>query len=384
MNIVCLCIDRIDKADDNAEFFYRWLRKNKPNITIYFGLQKTAADWSRLEADGFNLIDLNKAYQQRDILKTVTHLLVSNPAAKNKYIAPNAIRIFLQHGITNRRAKASADYLNLCAAWADFILATSEAEKTLLTSSPYRIKSEQVCVTGFPRHDALCKKNKEATKQYICIQPHWGMYLNSYEEFLASEYFNGWKKLLQSEELKKYIEESGITVAFRLHPCSYKYEKDWLDILPPYIKYIDKSESFQKTFTESLLYVSDYSSNMFEVGIIDTPCLYYRPDAEFVKNKTDAGDFEQNILGVIGPSTYTVDQFIDTLYEYTKNNFSIPTEYIATRSQLFPYKYDTQNCERVFNQVILGTTNYVPKYIKLKQAQTRNASGSIQTAYLYF
>lgn len=44
MQIVCLLIDRIDKADDNAEFLYRWLRANKPEVKLYFGLQKSAAD----------------------------------------------------------------------------------------------------------------------------------------------------------------------------------------------------------------------------------------------------------------------------------------------------------------------------------------------------
>lgn len=368
MQLVCLLIDRVDKADDNAEFFYHWLKINKPEVRVYFGLERTAEDWDRLEKENFNLIDLNNLTHYKELLKEVTHILVSNPVKKIKDIAPNAVRIFLQHGITNRRAKASADYVNDCGKWADYVLATSEAEKTLLTTDPYKLKKEQVFVTGFPRHDSLCKKALQTPKKYICLQPHWAMYLTDPDkQLLSSEYFKGWKKLLNSPELKQYSQRTGIKIAFRLHPCSYKYEREWLAILPSYIKYIDKNESFQQTFVESLVYVSDYSSNMFEVGIIDTPCIYYRPDAEFIRTHTNAGDFEKGILGVIGPSTYAVDQFMGQLYKCTQNHFNADSRYQQTRALVFPYKLDTKNCERVYNLIIMKTKQKKPERLIIKQ-----------------
>ena len=382
MQPVCLLIDRIDKADDNAEFLYRWLRKNHPEVQIYFGLEKNAPDWFRLVNDNFNLIDLDNIKQYRNILKTVTHLLVSNPVKKNKNIAPNAIRIFLQHGITNRRAKASADYINDCADWADYIVATSEAEKALLTTSLYHAKKNQVYVTGFPRHDSLCERKNKSTKKYICFQPHWAMYLTDPDkQLLSSEYFKGWKTLLQSEQLRQYYKQTGNRLAFRLHPCSYKYEQEWLKILPPYIIYVDRYESFQKTFTEALVYVSDYSSNMFEVGIIDTPCIYYRPDADYIRNHTEAGDFEKGILGVIGPATYTVDQFMTALKDYTNNKFRPDLKYKTTRDHLFPYKLDTHNCERVYTWLILETLGHTPKHKQIKKDIRADGQSN---AYLYF
>lgn len=151
--------------------------------------------------------------------------------------------------------------------------------------------------------------------------------------------------------------------------------------MPPYIKYIDRTESFQKTFAESLLYVSDYSSNMFEVGIIDTPCIYYRPDAEYIRKHTTAGDFEKGILGIIGPATYNITQFISVLKLYTVNNFRPDPGYQATRNLLFPYKLNMQNCERVYNQLILRTAGEVPKHKQVSQDQ--NAYGK-PDCYLYF
>ncbi len=349
MKLRFLLIDRFDRADDNAEFFYKWLIKNKPEIEVYFGLSKKSVDWSRLEKSGFRLIDLDSGDAYSDKMKLITHIFVSNPNSKIKKLVPQAIRIFLQHGITNRRAKASADYVRDCMNWADYMLATSEAEKELLATSPYNINRQKILVTGFPRHDMLCTRAKETEKKYICFQPHWAMYLDSRTELLTSEYFLGWTSLLNSQKLKDFCNKNNLKMSFRLHPCSFPYEKEWLKRLPKYIKYIDRTEPFQQTFVESLLYVSDYSSNTFEVGIIDTPCLYYRPDAEYVRNCTDAGDFEKEILGVIGPTAYTVDQFIEELNVYVKNNFSVEDKYKPIRAKLFPYKLDTNNCMRVLN-----------------------------------
>ena len=354
MKMIWLLIDRVDKADDNAEFFYRWLKKNKPEVKLYFGLSSKSPDWQRLSNEGFNLIDFEiKALTKRaDVLRTITHILVSNPIKLLMVIAPQAAKIFLQHGITNRRAYASVKYIKQIMSWADCILATSEKEKELLNTEPYSIPTRKICVTGFPRHDSLIQKSLSTSKKYICIQPHWAMYLKDPDnELLNSQYFQGWKALLQSKELKQYITETGNEVVLRLHPCSYKYEQEWLNILPDYIHYIDKNVPFQTTFAESKLYVSDYSSNMFEVGIIDTPCIYYRPDAEYVRT-TKAGDFEKNILGVIGPSTYTVQEFINTLRFYTQNNFQLEEQYEKVRNDIFPYKLDEHNCERCFEAII--------------------------------
>ncbi len=379
MKLVFLLIDRFNRADDNAEFFYKWLAKNRPDIEIHFGLSRKSADWPRLECDGVRLLDLDSGAIYSDKMKTITHIFVSNPDDKIKKLAPQAVRVFLQHGITNRRAKASADYIKDCLKWADYMLATSEAERELLATAPYSIDRKKILVTGFPRHDALCNKAKVTGKKYICFQPHWAMYLDPKANLLTSDYFIGWTNLLASPQLKDLCDKYNVKAAFRLHPCSFPLEKHWLKKLPDYIKYIDKTESFQKTFAESLLYVSDYSSNMFEVGLINTPCIYYRPDAEYVRKCTTAGDFEKNILGIIGPTTYTVDQFIEKLADAIKNNFSIQDEYKTTRAKLFPYMLDTNNCSRVLNTVLsLYKKHLPPRLNKIVIADGR------PNTYLYF
>lgn len=92
-----------------------------------------------------------------------------------------------------------------------------------MTTAPYTADKNRVAVTGFPRHDSLCAKAQVTRKKYICFQPHWAMYLKD-EQVLSSIYFNEWAALLRSKELKEYCEQTGIKLAFRLHPCSYKFE----------------------------------------------------------------------------------------------------------------------------------------------------------------
>ena len=50
-------MDRDTMAQDNAEAFYRYLRRHQPNVNAWFALAKTSRDWSRLKAAGFRLLE---------------------------------------------------------------------------------------------------------------------------------------------------------------------------------------------------------------------------------------------------------------------------------------------------------------------------------------
>ena len=59
MKLKFIIIDRLTRARDNGEYFYRYLKENHPEVDILFGLHKDSDDWLRLKKDGFNLIDLS-------------------------------------------------------------------------------------------------------------------------------------------------------------------------------------------------------------------------------------------------------------------------------------------------------------------------------------
>ena len=103
-----LISDRINKADDNGEHFFKYMVNNHKNINTYFVLSKDSADYSRLKKIGKVLDPNSNKYK---LLFQISDYIVSSHA-ENYIFAPlgNSSKfvhdqyyfkyIFLQHGIT--------------------------------------------------------------------------------------------------------------------------------------------------------------------------------------------------------------------------------------------------------------------------------------------
>ena len=100
--------DRKDRAGDNGEFFFRYLRNNKRDyVDAYFAIQKNCTDYLRLYRYG-NILDLDsedykKMFLKADkIISSIINFFVDNPFGGNQKYLRDLYRfdlIFISNGI---------------------------------------------------------------------------------------------------------------------------------------------------------------------------------------------------------------------------------------------------------------------------------------------
>src|SRR5699024_11551135 len=101
--------DRPNKADDNAEVFYKYVNDKHPEWKNYFILQRDSVDWERLEKQGYTLVEYGSKrheellIQAQNLISSQASLTEMRPWPKNFGYLRDAYHynfIFLQHGVT--------------------------------------------------------------------------------------------------------------------------------------------------------------------------------------------------------------------------------------------------------------------------------------------
>ncbi|WP_272889806.1 CDP-glycerol glycerophosphotransferase family protein [Campylobacter sp. P091] len=171
---ICLFIDRAIEADDNAERLYRYVAKNYSNQKIVFALMKDCPDWSRLEKDGFNLVECYSTEFYQIAKKCKFFISSHTPQGYQVKLSNSQKFVFLGHGVD---AVDLSDYFNRLN---NIKLRTSTTYgefKSLVDSDlRYRLTKKEVALTGQARHDSLLAGNRINNKN-IMIMPTWGNYL---------------------------------------------------------------------------------------------------------------------------------------------------------------------------------------------------------------
>lgn len=361
-----LIVDRPDKADDNAEHFYRYIKENGLHNEIYFALSKKASDWKRLESEGFNLIDYGS--EKHLIALTNCRFLISsqaghglfNPQPTKSFADLSKYRfIFLQHGIIMTDISKWLNNVRI----KKFITSTPD-EFNFISGKEgnYKFTDNEVCLTGMPRHDFLLKNCNVVKPDTILIMPTWRRYLTAepkeiggprepLKDFLETDYAKHWITLLKDKKLKELSLNSGLKVKFAMHPNLSMYVNEF--IIPDYIEVIDVTENFSysKQILETAVLLTDYSSVAFDAAVIDRPVIYFQFDKEEFssgKHTSIEGyfDFEDNGFG---PICYENNQVLVSLEGYLTTGES--KIYQERRDKTYPQR-NGNSCQNVYNEIV--------------------------------
>lgn len=366
-------MDRDTAADDNAEHLYRYVARHHPEINVFFVLRKSSADWKRLEEEGFRLLNFNS--EEHHIALLNADYLISSHA--DEYVVNSLPRkdygdilkykfIFLQHGVTHNDL---SKWLNSKAIDL-FIAATVDEFNSLARSgTKYKFGLKEVALTGFPRHDRLLQMSlneTEEAKKKIVIMPTWrnslmgntvglGNERKVNEDFFESVYACSWKNFLHSADLKKLADNFNAEIIFYPHANIDLY-LDGFNI-PSYvtIRRFGDSEGMQKTFVETDILITDYSSVAFEVAYLKKPVIYYQFDRDEVfsgKHTFEKGYFDYELDG-FGPVCLKLEEVLSNLEQYLNNpDGEIWTHYSKISERTFAFR-DGKCCERTFEAIKL-------------------------------
>ena len=343
--------DRFDKAADNGEALYRYVRDAGLHDRIAFVLDRRCPDWKRLDADGFELVGYGSLAHWR-LLHGAAHFYTSH--VDDMYIKPwqeygRAIDAapyklnFLQHGIIRSDLSAwlgQRRYYTFCA--------SAQSEYTaLLHNLRYRLSPDTLKLTGLARHDLLERRDDD----YILVLPTWRSFLHdvSKARFTASEFHAAWQRLLTDERLLGALEVAGKRIRFALHPRLTQFSStftlgDRVDVLA----YQD-IPSFADLISGAQLLVTDYSSVAFDALYLRRPVVFY-PFAERDQHQANAGQ-RDDVYPSLGVSVTDHDAAVEAIVTAVGRKFKVDDDRLRRIDTFFAFG-DTGNRRRIIEAVL--------------------------------
>ena len=346
---IWLIMDRQDRADDNAEHFYNYVKDIDDGAKKYFVISKDSKDYSRLSKIWKNLLAFYSIkhrilylFANKVISSQVDEVIVNPFWDKNVKWYSGLItsdKIFLQHGVAK---DDMSTWLRKYDKNVKLLVTTSDIEAKSFDDYQYNYDEGIVQVLGLPRYDHL--SNDSSNKQ-ILIMPSWRRSLINAndDQIKKSEYFMRFNSLINNQRFIDLAKATGYKIIFKPHPNTFEF----IDLFDTndYVIIDDKSK-YSELFNNSSLLITDYSSLSFDFAYIKKPIIYYQygNDYHFGNNF-----FVYETMG-FGEVIKSEDVLIDTIEQYLNNDCKIKDKYLE-RSNTF-YKFnDKNNCRRVYDAI---------------------------------
>ena len=352
-----LFMDRVNKADDNAEHLYRYALNKKDNINKYYVISSDCDDYSRLKKELKHIVKF-ASFKHKLLFLYADKVISSNP--EDGVVNPfdvsgeilqysNSIKIpkyYIRHGVTQGNM---SNWLRKYDKNLSLLLTSSTIERNSFLDSGYGYNSDRIEVLGLPRFDNLSNDN---VKKQILIIPTWRNYLaGNKDKFLESDYFRCLNDLLQDDELVNMAEEKGYEIVFKPHPNLENVirgtDERFIDFFSINDKIrVSREGDYQKLFRESALMITDFSSVFFDFGYLKKPIIYYQPNDD---HSFSGGYFDYETMG-FGEVTKNLLDLKSKIKYYIESDCKIEKMY-EDRVDNFFDNIDQNNCERVYNWI---------------------------------
>ena len=146
------------------------------------------------------------------------------------------------------------------------------------------------------------------------------------------------------------MEEYGYKGTFYLHPV---FEKQYKDFKSSRLISVGKGVAdYQELFRKGALMITDFSSVAFDFAYLKKPVIYaqFDEDVFYKYHSWGKGYFTYRKDG-FGPITNTLDETVDEIIYYIKNDCKMKDEYVQKVENFFAYT-DRNNRKRVYDAVV--------------------------------
>lgn len=360
-----LITDRINKAGDNGEAFFRYLENKKPKDINYCYAISKCKDYDDLKKEFKNVIELKtKKFYLKYLLcdKNISSQaddFITIPLGVKQWYLKDIINdkdfIFLQHGIA---LNDLSGWLNRYTKNITGLIASAKPEYDIFCEPQFCYKKENIWLTGLARYDRLYNNDQKI----ITIMPTWRKYLfnvldNStgiwsiYPGFTNSKYYNFYNDLINDKTLIETAKQYGYKINLMLHPIVAPYA----NLFKPneYVTIADITTPYKDVFAQSSLVVTDYSSAVYDFAYLKKPVVYCQFDRKEMMENEKSYELNTKYYDkeALGDVCLKYEDLISTIINYIKNDCKMKDKYIK-RVETF-YKYtDKKNCERIFNKII--------------------------------
>ena len=195
------------------------------------------------------------------------------------------------------------------------------------------------------------KESDKINPKQIFLMPTWRGWLDEIpeEEFVQTEYYKNYTKVLNSERLQKILKDNNLILNFYIHP-KFKQYVDSFNTSSEYIKIIGFGEQkVNELLMTSSLLITDYSSVAWEFYYLKKPVIFYQFDIDDYNRLT--GSYVDMEKELFGDRVFNCEDLVNTIDEYVNNSFKEKEKFINTRDKYFKY-IDNNNSKRVYDEIL--------------------------------
>lgn len=347
-----LIAERGVDARDNGYYLFKYITKNHPEINITYAISKNSPDRDRVVKLGrvvnygsfehFLSLTLSK-------VKISTHIMGYTPyidffVRADKMGLVKGKKIFLQHGII----KDNLTYLYSNNVNIDLFVCSAKPEFEYVRDN-FGYSEGIVQLLGLCRYDDLYKIEKPSKK--ILIMPTWRYSLRKADrkQFMESEYFNCYSKLLKSDRLNEILKKYGYEALFYPHMELQKY----VDCFEggERVKIVSfKDSTVQDLLINTDVLITDFSSVFFDYGYMEKPMIFYQFDEESFRAEHYGEGYFSYKRDAFGEVVYDENTLLDELKKILEWGAEIEKTYLDRIDSFFTLR-DKNNSERNFRAI---------------------------------
>lgn len=350
-----------NSAQDNGYYFFDYCYKNKKHEDFYYIIKKDSADIEVLKDQKDKLLYFMSFKYM--VYMFAAKLLVASESKVHSYdiriqkgLLRNNLRkknlVFLQHGVIALKRvdygfkKTKNNAVSLFEVCSDY-------EKNIIKNI-FGYSEKEIMVTGLARWDVLEDKSTKENRK-IFMMPTWRSWMDGMlkEDFFKSDYYNRYKAILDSEQLKKLLMDHQIELHFVLHPKFLAHSSGFgSDSANIFIHQFGEIKVNEYLMDSSLL-ITDYSSIAWDMYYQGKPVIFYQFDIdEYNLYEGSYMNFEEEIFGDI---TYELEELIHQIQYYIEQDFQEKDKYKDMRPLYFKYE-DQNNSKRIYEAIMKNKT----------------------------
>ncbi len=266
--------------------------------------------------------------------------------------------IYLQHGVLHAGLK-TYNAVERCRT--EQIVVSSDFEVQNYIKN-YNYRREDLIPVGMARYDFI-DREKESSEKRILYAPSWRKYLTFspsasnwvtvVDKLYESDYFKGIMDFLTSERLDAILNEYDINLDVKLHPIICKDIENLIPINSLRINVV--AESDEVHVEDYSIFITDFSSYVFDYACLSRPIIYYVTDyIEFKSGMNHYKELDLPFDKAFGNMYTESDSVIDEIEHIAKNG------YVA--EEVFKYRMDNffvplDNCREKLYRWVMDSVN---------------------------
>ena len=340
--------------DDNAECIdtftlFEYLQKN--NIKSYYIVNKNNKAFDKIKKKTHlkNIIVTNSSKNLPFLINFIllkTHTVVSSFGNLNnnfeKFIYKNnkINYIFSDHGIFFMKLFPLNYYTS---SRFNFFIVNNELETQMILNNS-KWTENRLIKCGLFRFDKL---KREQNQKEIFIMLTWRRYLKD-TNFMRSDYFQYLDSLLSNEKLVKYAQENNVKIKITFHHELIRriMQSDEIKFKNKNVEIVDMTE-ISKQIPKTSLFITDFSSIVFDFMYLDIPVMFYRFDIDMDETQKDFESitFAMNRDKYLYNCCYDENSAVETIIKYINNGFILEDENKEKNKQFFTYLERNNICK---------------------------------------